>query len=367
MNELIANVTWEKAAIAACIFFVILLLRKVMTTYVFKLILSLSRKAPTDLMTNILLAFEKPIRLLFVFIGLYAALRYLPFPADYNQIFLQFIRTLIIVHLSWGLFNLSASSSQVFTKIGEKLNVEVDDILLPFLSKLVRFAIVAMTLSIIADEWGYNVSGFVAGLGLGGLAFALAAQDSIGNFFGGVVIITEKPFTLGDWVKTPSVEGVVEDITFRSTKIRTFADSVVVVPNSTLANEPIENWAKMRKRQISFNLGVMYSTPKEKLERCVERLESYLRSREDIDQEILIVKFNEFNDSSLDIMLYFFTVPTAWLDYMEIKQEVNLKVLDILNEEEVTIAFPSRSIYMEKQADEMEIEQAMDVRDNEAK
>lgn len=354
MDYWITFITWEEAMIAIGVFFLFLVFRKIFTTYIFKIILHFSRKAPTELVTNVLLAFEKPLRSFFVVIGFYAVFLYLPFSGRFDVIALEIFRSLVIIHIGWGLYYLSASSSVIFSKVGKRFDIEFDQIVVPFLSKIIRFALVAMILSIIASEWGFDVSGFVAGLGLGGLAFALAAKDSISNFFGGVVIITEKPFTLGDWVKTPSVEGVVEDITFRSTKIRTFADSLVVVPNSTLVIEPIENWTKMGKRQISFNLGVLYSTPRDKIQTCVERIDDMLRQREDIHQELIIVRFSEFNDSSLDIFLYFFTNSTMWLEYMEIKQDVNLEIMNILEEEGVFIAFPTRSIHMQKSTKDVE-------------
>ncbi|MFA9557277.1 mechanosensitive ion channel family protein [Evansella sp. AB-rgal1] len=338
---------WTEIGIALGIIILFHVFRKLFTTYIFKLILRMSRKVPTEMLTNVLLSFEKPIRVFFTFIGFYAAFLYLPFPEAFNEPAKSIIMSFVIINIAWGLYNLSASTSTVFVKIGDRLNLEVDDILLPFISKLIRFAIVAMALSIIADLWGYNVNGFVAGLGLGGLAFALAAQDSISNFFGGVVIITEKPFSIGDWIATPSVEGTVEDITFRSTKIRTFAQALVTVPNSKLANEAITNWTRMGKRQISFNLGVTYSTPREKVERCVQRIDDMLRNHDEIDQELIMVRFNAFNNSSLDIFLYFFTKTTKWTEFLRVRENVNLRIMSILQEEGVSVAFPSRSIYME--------------------
>jgi MscS family membrane protein len=346
--------SWQQLAVAVGIFLLFLLFRKLFTNYVFKSIIMLSRKIHVDTLTNVLLAFEKPLRSFFVFVGLYASIIYFPFDNDFQEFFTRVFRTLIIVHVGWGLYNLTSSDSLVFNQLGKRLKIEFDDILLPFLSKLLRFAIIVMALSIIASEWNYNVSGFVAGLGLGGLAFALAAQDSIGNFFGGVIIITEKPFKMGDWIKTPSVEGFVEDITFRSTKIRTFADSLVTVPNSTLANEPIENMTKMEKREVTFNLNLVYATPAPKVRKCIERIESFLYENEDIDDELIIVRFNTFNESSLDLFLYFFTKPTGWVPYLKIKEEVNLKILEILDEEEVEIAFPSRSLYLPDQSNSKE-------------
>ncbi|CAM3963071.1 mechanosensitive ion channel family protein [Alkalicoccus chagannorensis] len=349
IDDIQETVTWADIGIGIGIFLVFLVFRKLFTNYVFKFILALSRKAPVDTLTNVLLAFERPLRSFFVFLGLFIAFVYFPMDGLYQETATRIFRTLVIFHAAWGLFNLSAATSAVFTQLGRKFSIEFDDILLPFVSKLVRFAIVVMALSIIASEWDYNVSGFVAGLGLGGLAFALAAQESLSNFFGGVVIITEKPFTLGDWIQTPSVEGFVEDISFRSTKVRTFADSVVIVPNSTLANEPIENWTKMEKRQISFNLALEYGTPRQKLQRCVEQLNAELTSDDRIDQDLIIVRFSEFNSSSLDIFLYFFTIPTGWVEYMKIKEEFNFRVLEILEEEGVNMAFPTQTIHLSKQ------------------
>ncbi|SDY79115.1 MscS family membrane protein [Evansella caseinilytica] len=347
MNFSFLPFDWRELGIAIGIVILFHIFRSIFTRYILKLVIRLSKKAPTDVVTNILLAFEQPIRVFFTFIGFYFAYQYLPFPEKYDDTALTVLRSFVIILTAWGLYNLAAASSAIFMKVGEHLKLEIDDILLPFLSKLVRFAIVVMGISIIASEWGFDVNGFVAGLGLGGLAFALAAQDSISNFFGGVVIITEKPFTSGDWISTPSVEGTVEEITFRSTKIRTFAQSLVTVPNSTLANEPIQNWSRMGKRRITFNLGVLYSTPKEKIERCISRIDEMLRSHDEIDQELIMVRFNEFNSSSLDIFVYFFTKTIHWEEHLAVKEDINLHIMTILEEEGVTIAYPTRSIFIE--------------------
>jgi MscS family membrane protein len=162
------------------------------------------------------------------------------------------------------------------------------------------------------------------------------------------VIITEKPFTIGDWIKTPSVEGVVEDITFRSTKIRTFAQAVVTVPNATLSNEPIINWAKMGKRQIAFHLNLNYNTPKEKLETVVARIKKMLTEHEEIHNETILVNFDGFYESSLNIYLYFFTNTTVFADYLDVKENINFEIMDILEEEGVEFAFPTRTLIVEQ-------------------
>lgn len=329
--------------------------RKIFTKYIFKMFLRYAERTKFDFDDAILLAFERPLRTLFIVLGLYASLVYfirqLPLPIDQvatlSVILVKMLRISIILLITWGLYNVTSETSAWLEKLGARLGFQLDKILIPFFSKALRFVLFAFSFTIIAFELNYDVNGIVAGLGLGGLAFALAAQDTLSNLFGGVVILTEKPFTIGDWIETPSVEGTVEDLTFRSTRVRTFAQSLVTIPNSTLAKEPITNWSRMGKRRITFNLGLTYDTPRHKIERCVHRIREMLRNHPEIDQETLFVHFDQFNDSSLDLFLYFFTKTTDWGEWLRVKEDCNLRILEILEQEGVSVAFPSRSIYVE--------------------
>ncbi|QHA90457.1 mechanosensitive ion channel family protein [Bacillus sp. N1-1] len=339
--------TWIQLGIAIGIFLLFLLMRKIFAKYIYNLVLKLSRKSSNEFFTHLFLAFERPLRMLFVIIGLNISVRYVSFLDHHNELFNDIMSSSLIFLAAWGLYNLSSASSLFFQTMNTKYNLKIDQLLIPFLSKTLRLLIVAMTFSVIAGEFGYDVNGFITGLGLGGLAFALAAKETIENFFGGIVIITEKPFSIGEWIKTPSVEGVVEDITFRSTKIRTFAQALVTVPNARLANENITNWSKMGKRQITFHLGVTYNTPSERLETCITRIEKMLRDHDEIHPETIFVSFDEFNHSSLDIFLYFFTNTTTWGDFLNVKQDVNFKIMKIMEEEQVSFAFPTQTLHVE--------------------
>ncbi|WP_227521898.1 mechanosensitive ion channel family protein [Bacillus solitudinis] len=341
------NLDWVEVGIALAIFLVFIVFRKLFTKYIFKIVIRLASKTPTEVFTNLLLSFERPLRVFWIILGTYLALAYLPFHITTFQFVQGMYRSVIIILLGWGLYNFTSTNSSVFFRMARKIDLDEHSMLVPFVSKLLRFGVIAITVVIVGGEWGYNINGFVAGLGLGGLAFALAAQETIGNFFGGIIIITEKPFSKGDWIETPTVEGIVEDITFRSTQIRTFADSVITVPNSTLSNEPITNWSKMNKRRVTFSLGVMYSTPKEKLEVCTREIEGLLKKHEEIDPGLILVRFNQFSHSSLDIFIYFFTKTTAWAEWLRVKEEINFEIIKILERNGVSIAFPSRSIYVE--------------------
>lgn len=267
------------------------------------------------------------------------------------DVIVKLYRSSIILMLTWGLCNLTAASSFLFQKVNSKFELDMDDILAPFLSKVLRFIIIALSISVIAQEFNYDVNGLVAGLGLGGLAFALAAQDTVANFFGGIVIITEKPFTMGDFVETPSVLGTVEDITFRSTRFRTPAEAVVTVPNSTLSKEPITNWTRMNKRQITFSVRVSYNTPKENIDQCIKRLKQMLHEHDGVHKETIMVNLDVLADSYLNLFFNFYTNMTAWSENLDIKQDINYRIIDIFHEEGVEFAFPGQAIYMKQKGE----------------
>jgi MscS family membrane protein len=340
---------WLNIGITIGVILLFLVLRKVFTKYIFYLLIKLSKKTKTTFIHQVLEAYERPLRWLFVIIGIYVAIDYFPYIQQENLFILKALRISIIFLITWGLVNLSSKSSILFLKLNKHTSIEIDQILIPFLSKAIRFIVIAISFTVILQEFDYDISGFVAGLGLGGLAFALAAQEVVKNLFGGIVIITEKPFSIGNWIQTPSVEGIVEDINFRSTIIRTFADALITIPNSTLSNEPITNWSAMGKRRINFNLGVEYHTPKDKLEKVVIQIRELLETHPEIHPETIFVRFNEYNSSSLDIMLYFFTKTTVWGEYLRVKEEINFKIMEILEKEEVSIAFPSHTLYFDKE------------------
>ncbi|MGY4689644.1 mechanosensitive ion channel family protein [Salibacterium sp. K-3] len=347
-RDAVLGLPWQEIGVACLIFLVVFVFRKVFTRYIFKIIMRFAKKSPTSFFTNMLTSFEKPVRFFIGVLGIYLAVLYLPIPPDPMNVINTIYRSIVIVVIGWGLFNFSSTSSSLFHRFSHKIEDGSDSMIIPFMSKLTRFAIVLLTITLVAYEWGYNINGLVAGLGLGGLAVALAAQETLSNFLGGVIIVTERPFKNGDWIETPTVEGLVEDISFRSTEVRTFADSLVTVPNKVLANEAITNWSEMHVRRITFTVGVEYATPPDKLEKVVSRIDQMLRDHDEVDNELILVRFSELNDSSYDIYLYFFTKTTAWVEWYKVKEEINLTVIRILEEEGVNPAFPSRSLYMEK-------------------
>ncbi len=348
---------WTGLLIALAIFLGFLLFRNIFTKTVFTRVLRWAGNTGAEWINSLLQAYERPLRIFWVVIGLYLALQYLP-NAGWEGFFNKLFRSAVILLIAWGLFNFSGVSSSWLVRLGERYDLQVDRILIPFLSKVLRVLIIALTFTVLAQEWGYRIEGLIAGLGLGGLAISLAAKDTLANLFGGLAIITEKHFTIGDWIQTPSVEGTVEGITFRSTLVRTFDQALVTIPNSVLANEAIKNWSKMGKRRVTYHLGISYLTPREKIQRCVQKIRQMLQEHPEIHPETIFVSFDRFNESSLDIFLYFFTKTTVWGEYLRVKEDCNLRILEILEEEGVNLAFPSRSLYLETSLDIKESGQA---------
>lgn len=337
--------------IAVGIFLIFLVARKLFIKYIYQFILRVSRRSPTTFFTQLLLAFERPLQWLFVIIGLYIAVDYFPYLSQANLLFSRVIQSSIVIIASWGLFNLVGATPLFFNRISKQTNVKLDEIVIPFILKGLRLVIIAIAISIIAQIFTYPIGGFIAGLGLGGLAFALAAQDALANLFGGFVIITERPFSIDDWIETPSVQGTVEDITFRSTKIRTFAQALVTVPNSTLANEPITNWSEMGMRRVSSSVVLSYEPSADHLKYVLERIENTLKQHEGIHADTVYVAFDEFHENGVEMLIYFFTKTTAWGEYLRVKEEINFKIKEILAEEKVSLAIPRRKLY-EKQISE---------------
>ncbi|PKM80811.1 MAG: mechanosensitive ion channel protein [Firmicutes bacterium HGW-Firmicutes-14] len=336
-----------KVGIAFSIFICFWVFRKVVTRYIFKLLSRFTDKTKTRLDDHIIDAFQKPLQIFFVFLGIYLSLLYLPLSPEHNLLLSRVFRSSLLILIATGFYNFFGCYECITEDMHSIWGISVDKLLVPFFSKVLKVVIIAFAVTIIAQEWDYNVSSLIAGLGLGGLAFALAAKDSAANIFGGVVIITDKPFSIGDWISTPSVEGVVEDINFRSTKIRTFAQAVVTVPNATLANEPVTNYTRMGMRRITFNLGVTYDTSREKIKKCVTEIKNMLETHPEIHPETIFVRFDSFGASSLDIFLYFFTVTTVWGEFLRVKEDINFKIMEILEKEGVSVAFPSTSVYFE--------------------
>ncbi|GGO06806.1 mechanosensitive ion channel family protein [Saccharibacillus kuerlensis] len=334
---------WIDALISLGIFLLFLIFRRLFIRYLYAYLLR--RFNNFNGIVTTLEAFNKPLRLLFVLLGAYIAIRYFVGDTWTNHHWtLPFLRSFAIILVGWALYNLTASSSFLLARVGKHFGQDSTSMLIPFLSRLLRIVVVLFAAAALLSEWGFNVNGIVAGMGLGSLAVALAAQNTLSNIFGGVVLILEKPFVRGDWIQSPETQGIVEDITFRSTKIRTFDDSLVIIPNSKIADQSITNWSQMGHRRINFTLAVASDADPVRLRRAIKRMQQEVENNEGVEEDTVQVKFNSFSKDSLGILFNCFARTTVWGEYLVTLQEVNLMILQVLKDEEIALAFPARRI-----------------------
>jgi MscS family membrane protein len=224
------------------------------------------------------------------------------------------------------------------------------------LAKLVRLAVIITAVLITLQTLGVSVTGVMAFGGIGGIAIGFAAKDLLANFFGGMMIYLDRPFTEGDWIRSPDkdIEGTVENIGWRLTCIRRFNKRPLYVPNSIFASIAVENPSRMLNRQINETIGIRYDDIG-KMADIVSDVKSMLRNHEEIDQDqTMIVNFNAFNASSVDFFIYTFTKTTQWIRFHEIKQEILLKVAEIIDQHGAEIAFPTQTLHMHQASPEPE-------------
>ena len=225
--------------------------------------------------------------------------------------------------------------------------VEFDLALSNVVSTTLRILLIILGFVMIAKEWNYDITGFIASLSIGSLAVALAAKDSLANVFGSLVIIIDKPFVIGDWISANGIEGTVEKITFRSTCLRTFPQELVYIPNSLLSNTAITNFSKREKRRLDFVLGLTYDTTYQQMEKFVGRLREYLMHHDGVYDDGITVNFQDFGGSSLDIRIICYTKASAYASFMDVRQQINIDIMKMLEEENLGCAFPSTSVYFE--------------------
>lgn len=325
---------------------VIFILFQFFRVFLRNMTLKIVQKTSNKIDDEIFEALEKPLDYLFIIIGAMFAKSILILSDDVSLFTDQFLRSGFIIILFWGLVKVATRMSDhvhKFTnRFGDKVSIDVAN----FIIKSIRFFLIILGAIAVLQEWGYNVSGFLASMGLVGMAFALAAKDTAANLFGSLVIFTDKPFEVGDWIKTPDVEGTIEGIGIRSTQIRTFAQALVTVPNATLANSAILNWSRMGKRRIKMSVGLTYQTKGETVKKIVADIRDMLKSHPEIHQETIHIYFTTFNSSSLDIFCYYFTNTTNWGEFMAVQEDTNLKIMQIVEQNGSSFAYPTQTLYL---------------------
>ena len=254
----------------------------------------------------------------------------------------------VILALMWFAVRFTRGYEQRYIENQKNRGKEVDITLVNAIGKLVRGAVFVTTALIILQTMGINIAGLLAFGGVGGIAVSLAARDILANVFGGLGVYTERPFAVGDWIRSPDreIEGTVEEIGWRRTTIRTFDKRVLYVPNSVFTTISVENPSRMTHRRIRENIGVRYDDIS-RIPKILEEMRTYLQENPNIDDsQTLMVNLNEFGDSSVNFFIYTFTHTTVWTEFHQIKEKVLLAISDIVEKHGAEIAFPTRTIHV---------------------
>ncbi|MFW5870077.1 MAG: mechanosensitive ion channel family protein, partial [Candidatus Sumerlaeota bacterium] len=227
----------------------------------------------------------------------------------------------------------------------------LDDDLVPLIHKTMKVAALIMGVVTLGGYVGGPFKGILAGVGLGGLAVALAARDTLANFFGYVVLFLDRPFAVGERIEVNGVFGDVEDVGLRSTKIRTLDHTLVSIPNSFVANESIENFTKRQSRKVDIVVGVTYDTNADQMEKFVEDLREIFENTEGVEANNWCLGFTEFGGSSLDIQIRYYTTDIRLPGNISTRQRVNLAIMRKVEEHGLSIAFPTRTLYLQQDPD----------------
>ena len=296
---------------------------------------------------QMILAIEKPIGLIAATAFWYVAIYSLDIDGLPLAILIGATKVTLSVSLVWAAYNLTDLVKNYLEHLTEKTENTLDDQLVPMVSRALKVFVLIFGILITIQNLGFNVMSLLAGLGLGGLAFALAAKDTAANLFGSLMIVFDRPFKVGDWVVTSGAEGTVVEVGFRSTRIRTFYDSLISIPNSVLANAKIDNMGQRNFRRIKASIGITYNTPTQKIESFVDGIKNILTKNSYVRQDNYQVWFNSYGSSSLDIMLYCFLQVPDWTSELEQKQGIYMDILKLAESLRVQFAFPTQSIYVE--------------------
>lgn len=248
--------------------------------------------------------------------------------------------------LIWLCYKLIDVASVSLMRVAERTESTLDDQLVPFAVRTLKVASALLGVLMVLQNMGINVFSLLAGLGLGGLAFALAAKDTAANLFGSIMILVDRPFKIGDWIIVDSVEGNVEEIGFRSTRVRTFYNSVVTVPNSIVATAKVDNMGEREYRRTVEILGVDYDTPPERLEAFMQGIREILMANEHVRKDYFNVVFSGYGDSSLKVMVYFFLVTDVWYKELIYKQNIFLEIFRLAKDLNVSFAFPTQTVHL---------------------
>ena len=338
--------------VSLVIFLLFYLLRRLIARFILNRLSRIVSRTSNQIDDAVIEVLDGPLKFLPVVLGFFIASSYLDV-SDNNQDFLDLLnRSLITIFIFWLLHQLIIPFSFVIKNFESKISKPLVDWTL----KGLKILVIVLGSVAILELWGIRVGPVIAGLGLFGVAVALGAQDLFKNLISGIMILMEKRFTVGDVILVSGeVEGVVEQIGFRSTLVRRFDSTPVMVPNYKFAEQSVTNYTRRHHRRIRWLIGLEYRTSIDQLKNIRDEINNLIEKDDNFAKNqnaSFYVRIDSFSDSSIDMLVQTFTVTNEWAEFLKIKENLAVKIIEIVENNEAGFAFPSQSLYVEKLSDE---------------
>jgi MscS family membrane protein len=346
-NNTAFGTSFGRIIVAVGVFALFLVVRRLFAHFVISWLKRIAARTATDIDDRTVGSLEKPLRFVPIVFGFFIATEVLALAGAFDDIAANITRSLVTFTFFWGIVALVEPFSFMLGRLKDVFS----ETMVSWFVKAIKILFMFIGAAAILDVWGIEIGPILAGLGLFGLAGALAAQDLLKNLLSGVLVLAERRFHVGDWIKVDGVvEGTVETIGFRSTAVRQFDKALVQVPNASLADNAVTNFSQMTHRRIYWKIGVVYGTTVDQLRYIRDEIEAYVLNSEDFakpPEVSTFVRIDSFGASSIDIMLYCFTKTTVWGEWLAVKEQLAYRIKDIVEEAKSGFAFPSTSLYVE--------------------
>ena len=338
--------TWVHFALAALFLAGGLLLRRVVTGIIFSRLKKLAEKTETTLDDKLFPALEGPVAAFVLLVGIFSALKVLKLSSASDNLIGYGSTVAFSLVLFWALLRAFSALLDHAHEVALEKNLGIAAFM-PWIKKTLVVVFVVFGVLIVAQSLGADVKAFLAGLGIGGLAFALAAQDTIANLFGSIVVAIDQPFKVGENIKIGAIEGMVEDIGLRSTKLRTPGRNLIVIPNKMVASEPIINNSRYVGRRVEQVLGLTYDTKAAQMDAIVTEIRRIITAEAEVDASSVHVYFRDYSASSLDVWLAYNVTSPDFAKHLALRQRLNLAFMQAVAAHGLEFAFPTSVMHLD--------------------
>lgn len=325
---------------------------RILSSVVSSIIIKMLRPKGNDKVSVKKNPFYLPLRTIFTFVGIYIALNIIKnatsISPEIQSILDKGIKILLILFVAKAFGEGLDEKNKVFVKIRDKSNRDIDKSTMNAILRITKIAIYVLAGFMVISELGYNISGFITGLGLSSVVITLAAQDTAKSLIGGLAIFLDKPFKVGDYIKVDQYEGTVEEIRFRTTSIRTLENTVLHVANSEMSVSAIINYSEMEKRRYYSKLVLEFGTSLKKVELVKNKINSMLMQMDEIEKETIMINFQDISDNGMDLVVIAYINRTNYAEYLDIKEEINYRIMEILENERVEMAYNTQTMYLKR-------------------